>query len=448
MDVKTEDFEVTRLGKCTVKSPLTLSTDDAGFVANFTINGQRVVLNNRVHKNDIDSYKPILLEAAGPRQMLYFDPSKVKAAIVTCGGLCPGLNNVIRGLVYSLWDQYKVRNIIGIRNGYMGLLPEFGIETMELTPKHVEEIHRDGGTILGSSRGYGNRTSDMVDALERMNINMLFTIGGDGTQKGANAISEEANRRGIKLAVVGIPKTIDNDLSFVQKSFGFETAVASAVEAVESATVEAHGTMNGIGLVKLMGRESGFIAAHTALASGEVDYVLVPEVPFELEGPNGFLENLKKTLLEQNRAVVIIAEGAGQKLLENFDKKYRDPDASGNKKLGDIGVFIRDTIDEYFHKENIPSTVKYIDPSYIIRSQRANSNDSIYCSRLANNAVHAAMAGKTGILVSKMHEQYVHVPIQLAVAKRNVIEPNSSLWLGVIEATGMPNLMMNSIPKK
>jgi len=448
MEVQTEDFEVSRLGKCTVKSPLTLSTDDAGFVANFTINGQRVVLNNRVHKNDIDSYKPILLEAAGPRQMLYFDPSKVKAAIVTCGGLCPGLNNVIRGLVYSLWDQYKVRNIIGIRNGYMGILPEFGMETVDLNPSVVEEIHRDGGTILGSSRGYGNRTADMVDALERMNINMLFTIGGDGTQKGANAISEEASKRGIKLAVVGIPKTIDNDVSFVQKSFGFETAVASAVEAVESASVEAHGTLNGIGLVKLMGRESGFIAAHTALASGEVDYVLVPEVPFELDGPNGFLAHLKQTIKEQKRAVVIIAEGAGQKLIENFDTKYLDIDASGNRRLGDIGVFMRDRIDDFFHAEGIPATVKYIDPSYIIRSQRANSNDSIYCSRLANNAVHAAMAGKTGILVSKMNEQYVHVPIKLAVAKRNVIEPHSSLWLGVIEATGMPHLMTNTIPSK
>ncbi len=440
---ESSEFDIQKLGKCTVKSPLALSTKMDDYRANFTINGQRIVLNSRVHIDDIDEYSPILLEAAGPRQMLYFDPSKVKAAVVTCGGLCPGLNNVIRGLVSSLWNQYKVRNITGIVNGYMGFLPEFGIQTMDLTPALVKEIHRDGGTILGSSRGYGNRTGDIVDALERMNVNMLFTIGGDGTQKGALAISREARERGLKLSVVGIPKTIDNDLSFVRKSFGFETAVASAVKAVEAAAVEATGAMNGIGVVKLMGRESGFIAAHTALASGEADYVLVPEVPFELDGPNGFLVNLEQTLKEKGNAVVIVAEGAGQKLLEDFDSKYRDVDASGNRKLGDIGVFMKDTIYEHFKKQDIPATVKYIDPSYIIRSQRANPNDSIYCSRLANNAVHAAMAGKTEVLMGLIHNHYCHVPIEMAVSKRNAIDPNSSLWRGVMEATGQPALMIN-----
>lgn len=438
------EFLIPQLGKCTVNSPLALSTKMDDFRANFTINGQRIVLNSRVHTSEIEEYKPILLEAAGPRQKLYFDPSKVKAAIVTCGGLCPGLNNVIRGLVLSLWDQYKVKNIVGIQNGYMGFLPEFGIETMELTPKVVDDIHRDGGTILGSSRGYGNRTEDIVDALERMNINMLFTIGGDGTQKGSLAIAREAQKRGIKLSVVGIPKTIDNDLSFVRKSFGFETAVASAVKAVESAAVEAKGAMNGIGVVKLMGRESGFIAAHTALASGEADFVLVPEVPFELDGLHGFLAALEATLKEKGNAVVIVAEGAGQKLLKDFDEKYRDVDASGNRKLGDIGVFMKDLIHDHFKEQHIPATVKYIDPSYIIRSQRANPNDSIYCSRLANNAVHAAMAGKTEVLMGLVHNHYCHVPIERAVSKRNVIDPNSSLWRGVLEATGQPALMMNN----
>jgi len=411
--------------------------------ANFTINGQRIVLNSRVQANEIENYKPILLEAAGPRQKLYFDPSKVKAAIVTCGGLCPGLNNVIRGLVNSLWNHYKVQNVIGVQNGYMGFLPEFGIETIDLTPDLVKDIHRDGGTMLGSSRGYGNRTADIVDSLERMNINILYTIGGDGTQKGALAIANEAEKRGYKLAVVGIPKTIDNDLSFVRKSFGFETAVASAVDAVESAAVEARGAMNGIGLVKLMGRESGFIAAHTALASGEADIVMIPEVPFEIEGENGFLENLRRIVSKKGHAVVIIAEGAGQDMLADFAAKYRDVDASGNKKLGDIGIFMRDLIHDFFKDQEIPATVKYIDPSYIIRSQRANPNDSIYCSRLANNAVHAAMAGKNKVLMGLIHNSYCHVPIERAVSKRNVIDPYSSLWRSVLEATSMPALMVN-----
>jgi len=440
-EIRSEDFVVETLGHAGIKSPLKLSTVTGDFIANFVEDTEIVVMNSHTDWNHAKDFKPIFIEVAGPRKDIYFDAGKVKAAIVTCGGLCPGLNNVIRDITYTLRLQYGVNNVIGFSNGYMGFLPEFKLPIIDLTLERVRDIHREGGTILGSSRGHGDRKSDIVDCLERMNINMLFTIGGDGTQKGAFNIYNEAKNRGLKISIIGIPKTIDNDLSFVRKSFGFETAVEKATEAVESATVEARGAVNGIGLVKLMGRESGFIAAHTAVAANNVDFVLVPEVPFNLDGENGFLEALYRKIQENGHAVVIVAEGAGQDILKNFDEKYLQIDASGNKKLGDIGIFLRDRIIEHFAKRNTECNMKYIDPSYIIRSQPANANDSLYCSQLAANAVHAAMGGKTGALIGLVHNYYVNIPIKMAVSRRNMINPDGMTWRAVLESTGQPPLM-------
>ena len=318
-------------------------------------------------------------------------------------------------------------------------MPEFSFPCLDLDPAHVEEIHRDGGTILGSSRGYGDRTKDIVDALERMNVNMLFVIGGDGAQKGALLIADEVIRRKQKIAVVGIPKTIDNDLSFVQRSFGFETAVSYAAQAVASAHIEAHDTVNGICIVKVMGRESGFIAAHTALATTEVNVVLIPEIPFDLHGGKGLMAFLEKRVMKRNHAVILVAEGAGQDILSQTG----EVDASGNKKLSDIGVFLKEKIDKYFSEQGIEINLKYIDPSYIIRSAPANPNDSIYCARLGTHAVHAAMAGKSGVLISLVHDQFVHVPMRLAVSRTNRVDPEGGLWRDVVEATGQPLLMKN-----
>jgi len=445
-DVSSEDFNIETLGRANVKSPLEFSLDEEGFVPSFIKDSERVVLNGHTDMSDIENgeFKPVFIEAAGPRENIYFHPNKVKAAIVTCGGLCPGLNNVIRDITYTL-RRYNVKNIVGICNGYKGFMPESDTMPISLSRDVVRYIHREGGTMLGASRGYGDRTKDIVDSLEQMNVNMLFTIGGDGTQKGALRIYEEAKSRGLKLSVIGIPKTIDNDLSYVRKSFGFETAVEEAAKAVESATVEARSAPNGVGLVRLMGRESGFIAAHTAIAAKNVAFVLIPEVPFELEGENGFLESVRQKVLDPKYgyAVIVVAEGAGQELLKNFDEKYRQLDASGNKKLGDIGIFMRDKIIEYFAKMKTECNMKYIDPSYMIRSQPANANDSIYCSQLAANAVHAAMAGKTGMILGIVHNYYVHVPIQMAVSKRNTVNPASTIWRAVMEMTGQPPLMMS-----
>ena len=433
------DFHVPALGEAKTESPIAYSTVMGDQIANYVRDDEYVLYDIEADPNqDAKEYTgKQILQKAGPRQKIFFVPNHVHAGVVTCGGLCPGLNDVIRAITRCLWYRYGVRRISGIRFGYQGLLPQNNIPTMELNPDAVDDIHRIGGTVLGSSRGGGKQTEEIVDTIERLNLNMLFAIGGDGTQKGALALAHEIERRGLRIAIVGVPKTIDNDLAFIQRSFGFETAVAEATGAVTSAHTEAHSAINGIGLVKVMGRDSGFIAAHTALASHDVNFVLVPEVPFELEGEGGFLEALRKRLERRAHAVVLVAEGAGQELLQ----VEQENDASGNTRLGDIGTYLKDKIQEYFEQSSMSVNLKYIDPSYIIRSAVAAPTDSLYCSRLGNNAVHAAMAGKTRIVISQVHNTFVHIPIEMAVSERNKIDPESSLWRDVIEATHQPLIM-------
>jgi len=431
------DFRVSALGEAKVHSPIGYSSTAGDSLANYVSDRERIIfdVNTDPEAGSRCYDEDELLEIAGPREKIYFAPNHVHAGVVTCGGLCPGLNDVIRAVVRCLWHQYGVTRISGIRFGYKGLIAQYNMEPMALDPTVVDDIHKIGGTILGSSRGGGERTEEIVDTIERLNLNVLFTIGGDGTQRGALRIAEEIERRGLRVAIIGIPKTIDNDFRFIQKSFGFETAVARATEAVFSAHVEAHSAINGIGLVKLMGRESGFIAAHTALASHEANFVLIPEVPFDLDGPKGLLQQLKGRLERRQHAVVIVAEGAGQSLLNGGDDAT---DASGNRRLGDIGQYLRDRINEYFASISMHVNLKYIDPSYTVRSAVADPNDSVYCARLGSNAVHAAMSGKTKILISLINNYFVHLPIPIAVTSRNYVDPESSLWRDVIESTRQP----------
>jgi len=431
------DFRIRKLGEARIASPVSLSRQMGDFQANYVCDDERIAYQVDVPAELNDPR--LWLEKAGPREKIYFDPATVHAAVVTCGGLCPGLNTVIRAIVMGLWYRYGVRRITGFRYGYRGMQPDPPFGAIALTPEDVDKIHRMGGTILGSSRGYGDRTAQIVDTLQRHKVNLLFTIGGDGTQRGALNIAAEALNRGMDLAVVGVPKTIDNDLSFVEKSFGFETAVAKAVEAVTGAHVEAHDAIRGVGLVKVMGRQSGFIAAHAALASNEANFVLVPEVPFDLDGDDGLLAHLDRRLEARNHALIVVAEGAGQDLLE----RQTAMDPSGNVRLGDIGLFLKDRIAAHFARHPGGVNVKYIDPSYIIRSLPADPSDSIYCARLGTNAVHAAMTGRTGMLISQMYGQLVHVPIEMAVSRRNAIDPDGALWRDVVESTGQPKLMVN-----
>ncbi|MBW2621496.1 MAG: ATP-dependent 6-phosphofructokinase [Deltaproteobacteria bacterium] len=436
-------YNIETLGPAKIESPLkqneTLTSIEVDQHRIFTDDSERTIIDltmenyHQICKSDI---APESLELAGPREKIYFDPTKVKAAIVTAGGLCPGLNDVIRSIVFTLYHRYGIRNILGVKFGYQGLLPEYGHELIELTPEFVTNIHEFGGTVLSSSRGIYD-IGEIVDSLERLNISMLFTIGGDGTFTGACKVCEEIKARGLKIAIVGIPKTIDNDINMVARSFGFDTAVEAAAEVIRSAHTEALGAPNGIGLVKLMGRESGFIAASAALAQREVNYVLIPEADFDLEGEYGLFKELERRIQRRKHAVIVVAEGAGQKL---FVGKNQEFDPSGNVRLGDIGLFLSDRIKEHFKGIGMEINLKYIDPSYLIRSRPANSSDRIYCGFLGGKAVHAAMAGKTGVVISQWNNVYVHVPIQIVVAPRKKIQLNGLLWYSVLESNGQPPL--------
>jgi 6-phosphofructokinase 1 len=422
------DFTVSHLGESRIPSPMRN--------ASFVIDDQRVLFHS-----DLGlicgflekGLQPPQFEMAGPRQKIYFDPSKLKCGIVTCGGLCPGLNDVIRAIVLGLTHHYGVKTIFGFRFGFEGLTYRHAHVPLELTPTAVEEIHKFGGSILGSSRGPQD-ISEMADTLERMNVGLLFTIGGDGTLRGAQAIAEEIGRRGLKIGIVGIPKTIDNDISFVGSSFGFETAVAESRTAIYSAHAEAVGARNGIGLVKLMGRESGFIAANAALANNDVNFCLVPEVGFSLEG---FLKVLEQRLSNRGHAVIVVGEGAGQTLMKGTGER----DASGNPRFGDVGIFLKNSINDHFRKAGMEVNLKYIDPSYTIRSLPANPRDSAFCLRLGHNAVHAGMTGRTNMLVGFWKGEFTHVPIQLATSSRKRIDPHGRLWSDVLSSTGQPRVM-------
>jgi 6-phosphofructokinase 1 len=426
------DTSIPTLGPCRFPSPL----HHFGTVeAPFKTETDRILYHSHLLEDGRDVSTPSY-EEAGPREKIYFDPPKTTVGIVTCGGLCPGLNDIIRGIVMRCHHQYGVSRTYGFRYGYEGLVQRYGHTPLLLRPNSVEQAHHFGGTLLGSSRGQQD-IGEMVDTLEDMKVDILFVIGGDGTLRGANEIVKEIERRGLKKAVVGIPKTIDNDIRYLDKSFGFETAFDAAVQAVKCAYVEATGAVNGVGLVKLMGRDSGFIACYAALAGSNVDFVLIPEVRFELEGDGGLLESLRLRLLKRRNAVIVVAEGAGQHLMETGDAT----DASGNKKYGDIGQFLKDRINGYFKSRKTEVNLKYIDPSYIVRSVPANAQDNVYCSRLAQSAVHAAMSGKTGMLVGRWHGSFVHLPLELVIHGRRKVDPTQELWHSVLECTGQPAVM-------
>lgn len=423
------DTRIPVLGKAEIPSPL------PGTFA-FGENPTAVLNIDEELVDEFSTPQPITFELAGPRQKIYFDPCTTKCAIVTCGGLCPGINDVIRAIVMTASQAYNLPSVLGIHYGLQGFIPSYHFDPEELTVQSVSHIHEFGGTILGTSRG-PQKPEEIVNTLERLNVNVLFIIGGDGTMKAAASIQQEIARRHRKISVIGIPKTIDNDINFIPQSFGFETAVDKASDAVRCAHTEAASISNGIGIVKLMGRESGFITANAALTLREVAFVLVPEVPFSLEGTNGLLPALEYRLKQQGHAVIAVAEGAGQNLLATSF----DCDASGNRHLGDIAQLLMQSIATYLSQRAIPYHFKYIDPSYMIRSIPANASDRLYCGFLGQHAVHAAMAGKTGMVVAKLMGKFVHLPLALVTRKRRTMNTHSDLWRSVLESTGQGEMM-------
>jgi 6-phosphofructokinase 1 len=431
------DLTVKTLGPCRHESPLTELLYLRRTSHHWVDASDRVLLDDTagmvtargVAVEDLPGF-----EAGGPRRRIFFDPSKTRVGIVTCGGLCPGLNNVIRGLVMELTRHYGVRRIIGFRNGYQGFIARYGYPVVDLTPDVVADINEDGGTILGSSRG-SQDPEEIVDCLEQLAVNILFVIGGDGSLHGAQTIADIVAARELRIAIVGVPKTIDNDIPFIDHSFGFRTAFSQATESIRAAHIEARSAPGGVGLVKVMGRHSGFIACYAALAKNDADYVLIPEVPFDLDGEHGFLAHLRRTVQTCGHATIVVAEGAGQ---EHIAAEHTGVDASGNARLHDIQRLLQQRITDDFAAHGQELNLKLLDPSYVIRSVPANPYDSVYCVRLAHAAVHAAMAGRTEVVVGRWHGRFVHMPIPVAISRRNTVDPDGDLWLSVLESTSQP----------
>lgn len=426
-----DQLQVKTLGECRLQSPLQ-GVKRVVFVSEDT----RVRYHDKIGSNVPSEEADLSFEEAGPQRMIYFDPAKTTAAVVTCGGLSPGLNNVIRAIYSELNHNYGVPRVLGIRNGYQGLNAAVGQPPIELTSDYIEDIHKMGGTVLGTSRG-PQEPSVVVDFLESERIDILFCIGGDGTQRGAHAIYQEIARRGLAKSVIGIPKTIDNDIPFVWMTFGYQTSLEMAQDVLRGAHVEAKGALNGIAIVKLMGRNAGFIAAGAAVASDEANFVLVPEVAFPLNGDDGLLESLRRRMERRGHALIVVAEGAGQHLINAPDSRLRR-DASGNVQFDDIGVLLRDRIKDYFGEIGRGVTIKYIDPSYIIRSVPANTWDRILANQMGRFAAHAGMAGRTDTLIGLLHNELIHVPLQTATALKRQLDLESDLWMAVLSSTGQP----------
>jgi 6-phosphofructokinase 1 len=424
------DLNIEKLGEATVDSPLLQSR------SRFIDDSEKILLYS--HTEELKDYEnsgkePPMLDVAGPRKKIFFDPKKLICGVVTCGGLCPGLNDVVRTITLSCIWQYGVKQVLGFRYGYVGLSSNAPQPPVFLTPELVDEIHLKGGDILSSSRGPQD-PEDMVDNLEKRGVGLLFAIGGDGTLRGASEIVEIIKKRGLKISVIGVPKTIDNDICGIEQSFGFSTAVEASRSSILSAHAEAKGAWNGVGLVKLMGRESGFIAAYATLANSDVNFCFIPEVPFILEGENGFLHALERRLDRKHHAVIVVAEGVEESLADKGDMEVRD--ASGNVIPEDIGVMLRERITKYFKEKGKPISLKYIDPSYMIRSLPADSNDSAFCLMLGQNAVHAGMSGRTNMVIGYWNQYFVHIPIAFAILKRKKVDPNGHLWQTVLDTTG------------
>jgi 6-phosphofructokinase 1 len=435
--VTLEDLQVRQLGESRHESSLAKYVAGRRTNEHYVDEGDRVLFDDTIQL--LESHRVPLsqvptLEPGGLRRIVFHPPGATKVGIVTCGGLCPGLNDVIRGLVMELQTHYGVNDVVGFRNGFAGLVKSAGHEPMELTAERVAKINQQGGTILGTSRG-AQDPEVMVDRLVELGIDILFVIGGDGSIRGASKLANVLRRRGLPIGVIGIPKTIDNDIPFIGQSFGFQTAFTIAAQSIAAAQVEAQSATNGVGLVQLMGRHAGFIACYAALANHHADFVLIPEVQFALDGDSGFLAALERRVAERGSAVVVVAEGAGQGLMSD---EQTGTDASGNRKLGDIGRFLEAEIVAHYRSIGRELTLKFLKPGYAIRAVPAKAYDSVYCVRLAQAAAHAGMAGRTDMVVGRRHNRFVHVPIDIVVSTRNEVAPDGDLWLSVLESTAQP----------
>ncbi|ERN19125.1 hypothetical protein AMTRI_Chr10g7890 [Amborella trichopoda] len=404
----------------------------------FFISPHEVVLKKILFDYSGENSAGDLYTCAGPRTDICFDPKNVKAAIVTCGGLCPGLNTVIRELVVGLWDLYGVREIFGVMSGYRGFCT---CELLRLNPKTGHDWHKRGGTVLQTSRG-GFDLERIVHSIEANGFNQVYIIGGDGTMRGAVKIYNEVCRRKLNISIAGIPKTVDNDVGIIDRSFGFQTAVEIAQQAINAAHVEAESAVNGIGLVKLMGRSTGHIALHATLSSRDVDCCLIPENDFYLEGKGGLFEFLDQRLKDNGHFVLVVAEGAGQNLIPRTEEQKEERDESGNPVFLDVGNWLKSELKSWWARDHKGLfTVKYIDPTYMIRAVPANATDNLYCTLLAHSSIHGAMAGFTGFVTGPINGHYAYIPVDEVARAKNLVNTRDHKWAWVRSVTNQPDFV-------
>ena len=391
---------------------------------------------------------PAFLEA-GPRRMLFHEPQSVRAVVVTSGGLAPGLNCVVHGIVTRHWNTYGVNaarrgGIFGIYDGFVGLYNKPLDKTpASLRPEITEPWLDRGGSMLGARRFHEQELGELADQitanLALNDINILYVIGGDGSLKVAHEIAQRAKARNI--SVVGIPKTMDNDVLWVWQSFGFNTAVQKAAEVVNTMHAEAESTRR-VGLIELFGAESGFVAANATLASGHVDLVLVPEIflalcPQQCEALlDRFIEYLSQTVRSKERAhaIVVLAEGVGE-LFKQRQVKLGGQPVSGKNFAGELRDFLQGGL-----KDPLGRVVDVFvnQPRHNIRAVPANAYDQIYCARLGALAVDNALAGYTDVMVSQWLTEYVLVPLELVALGKKSIPPGGMFWKQVVSSTGQP----------
>lgn len=270
----------------------------------------------------------------------------------------------------------------------------------------------------------------------------VYIIGGDGTMRGMVEIFNEIQRRKLNIAVAGIPKTVDNDVGIIDRSFGFQTAVEMAQQAISAAHTEAESAVNGVGLVKLMGRSTGHIALHATLSSRDVDCCLIPENDFYLEGRGGLLEFLGARLKENGHAVVVVAEGAGQDVIPRSDEAHvEEKDESGNPVFLDVGGWLKSELKKWWARDHETElfTVKYIDPTYMVRAVPANATDNLYCTMVAHSAIHGAMAGYTGFVSGPINGNYVYIPVEDVARAKNRVDTRDHKWAWVRSLTSQPD---------
>lgn len=328
-----------------------------------------------------------------------------KLGILTGGGDCPGLNAVLRAC--ARYCNERGTSLIGYMNGWQGVLEG---ESMLLDRRAVKGIVHLGGTILGTSRTdpleVNGGLARMKHTLEEDGVEGLIVVGGDGTLSAALELSREG------FNVLGVPKTIDNDLCGTDVTFGFDTAVSIATDAIDRlhTTAEAH---KRVIVVEVMGNHSGWIAAYAGIAGG-ADVVLVPEVPFELRDVCDRIRDRERR--GRSFSIVVIAEGA--RSLERADEPV---ERRGKIRPGQISFWLADEIEKAIGTET-----RFVVLGHIQRGGTPTAYDRILATRYGIHAAELAMQGRWGMMVSLSGRHMDAVPLEEAVGQLRELDP--AIW--------------------